>query len=215
MRYLKTFAGVLLYLLIACLALLPVLAIRVNIESANYVIAVTIWAIGTALFFFPALAVIINKVWFFSGKGEPISLERLQQLLLEMNDFNAPVSVQKQRKKIIVTWRHQDQAWCELLEQTKMKKLYELWIRFDNSTKTATMTDKYRSVDWTLSPIKLKTGWLALSKPYFQVETGADWGVENYVDSHPEDYRFSPNEIKSPVLNTIIKHGWNVRFSLF
>ena len=96
-----------------------------------------------------------------------------------------------------------------------MKKLYELWLSFDNNTKTVSMTDKYRSVDWTLSPIKLKTGWFALRKPYFRVETGEAWGVENYVDSDPDTYSFSPNEIKSPVLNTIVKSGWNVRFSLF
>lgn len=86
---------------------------------------------------------------------------------------------------------------------------------FEDKTKTVVMTDKYRSVDWTLSPIKLKTGWFALSKPYFRVSTGSEWGVENYVDSDPDDYSFSPNEIKSPFMNTILKNGWNVRFSLF
>lgn len=215
MRHIKTFTGVLLYLLLAFLALVPVLAIRIHIDSAHYALAVTVWAFGAALFFFPALAIIIKKTWFFSGTGEPISLEQMERLLLEMNAFNAPVSVQSHGKKIIITWRHQDQAWCERLEQTRMKKMYELWLSFDNSTRTAIMTDKYRSVDWTLSPIKLKTGWLALSRPYFRVETGPAWGVENYVDSETDDYSFSPNEIKSPVLNTILKNGWNVRFSLF
>jgi hypothetical protein len=215
MRYFKTFFGVILYLLLSCLALFPVLAIRTNIESAHYAIAVTIWAIGIGIFFFPALAIIIKKVWFFKGRGEAITLERLKKILFDINDFNAPVSVDKHSKKIIVTWRHQDQAWCELLENARPKKLYELWISFDNSTRTVTLTDKYRSIDWTLSPIKLKTGWLALSKPYFRVETGIAWGVENYVDSNPDDYSFSPGEIKSPILNTIVKNGWNVRFSLF
>ncbi len=214
MRYIKTFFGILLYLLFSCLALLPVLAIRINIDSAHYAIAVTVWAVVMSLFFLPALAIIIKKVWFFEARGEAIDLERLENILFDINEFNAPVSVQKQRRKIIVTWRHQDQAWCELLEKNKTKKLYELWISFDNSTRTATMTDKYRTVDWSLSPIKLKTGWLALSKPYFRVETGLAWGVENYVDAKPEDYNFSPDEIKSPVLNTIVKNGWNVRFSL-
>jgi len=214
-RYIKTFSGVILYILFCFVALLPVLVIRTNIESIHYTIAVTIWSIGVCLFFFPALAIIIKKAWYFEGKSEPVALDKLQKILLEINKFDAPVSVQSQRKNIIFTWRHQDQSWCQLLEDAKLKKLYELWIYFDNRTKTVTMTDKYRSADWTLSPIKLETGWFAYSKPYFRIATGNAWGVENYADSSPQDYSFSPNEIKSPVLNTIIKNGWNVRFSLF
>lgn len=214
-RYIKTFSGFIFYLLLSFLALLPVLVIRTNIESIHYTIAVTIWGIVVCLFFLPALAIIIKKVWFFEGKNEPVALDKLKKILLEINDFDAPVSVRNQKKNIIFTWRHQEQSWCELLEKAKLKKLYELWINFDNSTKTVTMSDKYRSVDWSLSPIKLETGWFSYSKPYFRIVTGNAWGVENYADSDPNDYSFSPNEIKSPVLNTIIKNGWNVRFSLF
>jgi len=215
MRYIKTLAGILFYLFLCIVALLPILAIRTNIDSAYYGIAVTIWAGVSAFFFFPALAVIIKKAWFFRGKGETIAIDRLKEILLEINDFNAPVSVREHHSKLVFTWRYQDQDWCEMLETTQMKKMYELWIGFDSSTRTAHMTDRYRSVDWSLSPVKIKTGWFSFSRPYFAVSTGIVWGVENYVDSNPEDYSFSPNEIKSPVLNTIIKNGWNVRFNLF
>ncbi|MCL7488394.1 MAG: hypothetical protein M8357_09510 [Desulfobulbaceae bacterium] len=214
-RYIKTLAGVILYLLFCCLALVPVLAVRIHLENAHYAVAVTLWAFGAALFLVPALAIIIKKIWFFRGRGEPVTQAALEQILLGINDHDAPVHVKRQRKKIILTWRYQDRAWCELLEKKEMKKIYELRLGFDNNTKTVTMSDKYRSVDWSLSPIKVKTGWLVFSRPYFRVETGIAWGVENYVDSTPEDYTFSPNEIKSPILNTILKNGWNVRFSLF
>jgi hypothetical protein len=215
MRYIKTFSGIILYILFTFIALLPVLVIRVNIESVHYTIALIIWAISAGIFFLPALAIIIKKVWFFKGTGEPVALDKLKKKLLEINVFDAPVSVQNHKKSIIFTWRHQEQSWCELLEEIKPKRMYELWINFDNSTKTVTMSDKYRSIDWTLSPIKLETGWFAYSKPYFNITIGKAWGIENYKDSNPNDYKFSQNEIKSPVLNTIIKNGWNVRFSLF
>lgn len=214
-RSMKMFFGVILYLIFFSLALIPILVIRPHIESVHYAIAATIWALGTALFFFPALAIIIKKAWSFTGEGEPAPLEQLHKRLLQTNEFNSPVSVSKVKNKLVATWKHQDQSWCELLEKTKMKKLYELWMVFDNNTKTVVMTDKYRSADWRLSPIKVETGWLALSKPYFKVKTGPEWGIDNYTDSNPDDYGFAPNEIKSPFLNTILKNGWNVRFSLF
>lgn len=215
MRSIKTLLGVIIYILFFSLALIPILIIRPHIENIHYTIAATTWAVGTALFFIPALAIIIRKVWVFQGKREPVPLGHIEEVLLETNTFDAPVSVKRSGRKLVATWRHQDQDWCELLEKTKMKRLYELWMDFDNHTKTVVMTDKYRSADWKLSPIKVKTGWFAYSKPYFNVATGKEWGVENYTDSSPDDYSFSPKEIKSPFLNTILKNGWNVRFSLF
>ena len=95
-----------------------------------------------------------------------------------------------------------------------MTRLYELWLRFDNNTKTVTMTDRARSLNWDLSPITVKTGRLSLPTPFYRVEIGPEWGVENYNDTIPQDFSYTPDEIKAPILNTILKNGWNVRFSL-
>lgn len=214
-RYAKTFFGIIIYILFFSLALIPLFVIRPNIENTHYSIAVTIWAVGTAIFFLPALAIIIKRIWFFEGKGEPIPLEQLKTILLEINDFGGPIYIKEKRNKLKASWKHQEQSWCELFENVRMKRIYELWMAFDRNTRTVIMTDKYRSADWKLSPIKVKTGWLAYPKPYFNVTVGEKWGIDNYVDSTPEDYNFTPKEIKSPILNTVLKNGWNVRFSLF
>ena len=215
MRIIKTFLGILLYILFFSLALVPILAIRANIENTYYSVAVSIWAFGTALFFLPALSIIIKRVWFFKSTGEPVPQDRLKEILMEVNEFGGPITVKMSRNKLVASWKYQEQSWCELLEKTNMKRMYELWMDFDNTTKTVFLTDKYRSTDWKLSPIKVKTGWFAYPKPYFKVTTGEEWGIDNYVDSSPDDYNFSQKEIKSPFLNTILKNGWNVRFSLF
>lgn len=214
-RYLLTGLGFILLFFIYYLTLLPLLAIRANLEPSQFIIALVIWGILACIFMLPAAAMIIKKVWFFRGKGEPVVLKLLQSLLLDINKQDSPVLAKKQRKKNIITWRLDEQNWCERFEKAGMKRIYELWLDFDNSTKTVTMTDKYRSANWDLSPISVKTGWLVYSKPYFNIKTGRAWGVENYVDTLPDDYEYSPDEIKSPVMNTILKNGWNVRFSLF
>lgn len=214
-RYIKTLFGVIFYIIFFSLALIPIFVIRPNIESTHYSIAVSIWAIGTALFFIPSLAIIIKRVWFFEAKGEPVPLERLQAIIKEVNDYGSPVYIQSKRSKLKASWKLNEQSWCELYENARMKKIYELWMAFDKTTRTVTMTDKRRSADWKLSPIKVETGWFAYPKPYFNVAVGKDWGIDNYVNSTPDDYTFTPREIKSPILNTILKNGWNVRFSLF
>jgi len=213
--YTKTAFGLVLLCLIYFLALVPLLVIRTSLEHSSFLAAVAVWGLLAAVFFLPAAAMIVRKVWFFAGTGEPIVLDLLLEKLLEINSLQSPVAARKQKKKIIVSWRINDQDWCEKIEKTGMKKLYELWLSFDNRTKTVSMADKHRSVNWDLSPIAVKTGWTVPGPPFFGVTTGNEWGVENYKDAVPEDYRYTPDEIKSPVLNTILKNGWNVRFSLF
>lgn len=214
-RYFYTLLGVVALLGIYGLALLPILAVKANLETRNYGIALIVWGMLAGIFFFPALAGIIRKVWFFRGRGEPVVLDLLHSLLMKVNDIDAPVTVSKRGKKLVCTWRYTEPHWSERLEKTGRKRLYELWLRFDNSTKTVLLTDRYRSVNWVLSPVSIKTGWLSYSKPLLSVRTGDEWGVENYEDTNPEEYTFSPNEMKSPIMNTILKNGWNVRFSLF
>jgi hypothetical protein len=213
-RYIKTAAGFLSLFFIYFLALSPILAVRRHLDSTQFAVALIIWGVLAGLFFIPAAAMIIRRSWFFRGSGEPVVLELLRAMLLEVNTMDAPVEVREQRRKITVTWRLHDKHWCERIEKTGMKRVYELWLYFDNSTKTVTMSDKYRSVNWDMSPIAVKKGWLVLSRPFFKVTTGSEWGIENYRDTSPESYSYSPEEIKSPVMNTMLKNGWNVRFSL-
>ena len=210
-----TFTGLVALFGMYSLALFPILVIRTNLERNHFILALVVWGVIAGLFFVPALAIILKKAWFFRGKGEPVVLDLLQFIILSVNEYEGPVHAKKQRKKIIVTWRYTDQKWCEGLEKNGKKRMYELWLTFDNNTKTVSMADKYRSVNWDLSPISIKTGWMALSKPFFKVEVGNEWGVENYEETIPDDYTYTPNEIKSPVMNSILKNGWNVRYTLF
>jgi hypothetical protein len=214
-RYIYTFFGLFALLGMYWLALLPILAVRTNLETKHFGIALIVWGVLAGVFFFPALAIILKKTWFFRGRGEPVVLDLLHAILMKVNDLDAPVTVARQGKKLVCTWRHKEPHWCERLEKSGMRRLYELWLHFDNSTKTVTMSDRFRSINWDLSPVSVKTGWLSYSKPYFSVKTGDDWGVENYEDTDPDAYTFSPHEIKSPIMNTILKNGWNVRFSFF
>ncbi|GBE12087.1 MAG TPA: hypothetical protein ENG91_05495 [Desulfobacteraceae bacterium] len=214
-RYIYTIFGVVLLFIVYALTLLPILAVRSTLADRELIFALILWGIGAGVFFMPAMATIIKKTWFFPGRGEPVVQELLLSMIMGVNGLNAPVQAKKHRKKLVITWRYKDQAWCERMEKSGMKKLYELWLSFDNNTKTVTLTDKFRSVDWSLGPGRVKTGWLASSRPIFKVAMGNEWGVENYEDTEPDDYAFGPEEIKGPIMNTILKNGWNVRFSLF
>jgi len=214
-RYIQTGFFLFLLALLYGLGLLPVLLVRASLQTGQYLLALLSWAalVGLSLPFL--LGIIIRRVWFFPGRGEPVLQDLLREKILAINDMEAPVRVKEKRHRLIVCWRHDDPAWCERMDRAGMKKTFELHLELDNATKTVTMTDRARKVDFDLCPVKVKTGFLALPRPCFRVATGPDWSVEAYRDRRDSEYRFQPWEIKSPVMGTILAGGWNVRFSLF
>ena len=43
-----------------------------------------------------------------------------------------------------------------------------------------------------------------------------EWGIkENFELGSIYDYQFSPQEIKNPVMNSILRNGWAVRFGMW
>ena len=64
-------------------------------------------------------------------------------------------------------------------------------------------------------PIKVKSGFIATPRFYCGVQTGQEWGLKNFKNATDDQYQFKPQELKSPIFNTIIANGWNVRFDLF
>lgn len=214
-RYFHTVWHLLLLCLLYCVVLLPLQLVRSNLDNRQYWFSLAIWAVFVAVTFFPALAVIIKKVWFFSGKGEPILGKLLESMLLDVNNSSGPVQAIKKRKKLVVTWKYNDPQWCELFRHQGMKKIREMSLHFDNSTKTVTISDRQRSIRFISCPNKVRIGLLAVPRLNFGVQLGKEWGVENYTNTGPEDYMFHPREMKSPVMGTILKNGWNVRFKLF
>lgn len=201
-------------LLVGGLSLLPIFAVRMSLDSSQYGLALLVWSLLALLLLPPALAMVVKRAWFFPGQGEPVMLELLQEILLGVNELDCPVSVRRQGRRMVVAWRYREPHWGERMEKGGMRRLYELWLKFDNNTKTVILTDRTRSVNWDLSPITVRTGWLTPSLPLLRVELGPDWGVENYEDTDPAEYTYARGEIKSPILNTILKNGWNARLSL-
>ncbi len=197
------------------LSLLPLLLVRPHLQFQIFLSAFLIWLLLFVVSLPFILRVIIRKAWFFRGTGEPVTREQLESTLMEINDFNAPVFVRKKRGKLLFSWRCSDPQWGERMALQGIKKNYELRLILDQTTKTVSMLDRVRSVDFTLCPVKIKFGLFANTKFFCGVKTGTEWSVQNFKNSSADSYQFKPQEIKSPVFNTIRANGWNIRFDLF
>lgn len=214
-RCAKTLALLLLVLLGWALTLLPLLIVQPHLESQVMLYALAVWAALHLLPFPFLLRMIIHHVWFFPGKGEPVLQDMLEFMLLGVADMPNPVQAEKKGKKIRLRWHSEDPDWCRMMALASLRRQYELTLSFDAPTRTVTMLDQVRFVDFSLCPIKIRTGLLTSPRFYCFVRSGEQYSISTFEQTAAEDWRFRPQELKTPVFNTILKNGWNVRLQLY
>ena len=214
-RYFLTFFWLVVVLSIYLASLLALLAVKEQLDPSTGIMAFCIWLVLATLSSLLVLGMLIKKIWFFRGTGEPVSLEQLQEHLLGINAMSGPVQVIRKRKKLVLSWRCQEMQWCELFNDLGICRLYELHCRFDPPTRTVLLMDRMRTADFLICPERVKIGSLRVPLPFLRVRSRHLGTIERYTTTAPHQYHFHPREIKAPVMGTILASGWNVRFSLF
>ncbi len=215
-RSMKTFIFLLALILAYACSMLPLLLVQPHLETEPFVKAVAVW-IFLALLTFPYfLRQIIRKVWFFQGQGEPGAMDMLTAQLLTVNEGNTPVNVRQTRgKKFIISWRCSDPAWCPHMILAGMRTTYELRLRFDVTTKTVTMCDRARGVNFDLCPLRVKTCRFAIPRLYCNHSKKNLFKLDWFEKTRADQFSFTPWELKGPFFHAIITSGWNVRFDVF
>ena len=166
--------------------------------------------------FIPYLNFVSKKVFYFRGEGDPIPEEELRALINDVNRFDVPVWVKEHGDKLIVTWRYVDAKWWEILAHAGLEKVYELHIKFNDQKKEVTLIDVEKSVSWRAGPTQVRVSGGFFRGVIFALEIGKQWGIkENFQLGKVYDYKFTPQEIKTPVMNSILRSGWSVRFGMW
>lgn len=175
--------------------------------------------LGTAIIFLsfiPFFNFTLKKVFYYQGEGEPVSIDCLKNILKDINHLDAPVMAEEKGKKIVVTWRYVDAKCWEILAKAGLTKIYELHIKFSDHKKEVILVDVVKNVSWSLGPKKIKATGGFFRGVNFEISFGKQWGIkENFKIGQIYDYNFNPLEIKNPILNDILRHGWSVRFAMW
>jgi hypothetical protein len=218
-RFLFLFALTLLYMAVWALPLYAVVAATEDRPGLLLPLlgAIALLLVAGFVFYLDAAA---KRVFRFRGQGAPLPVEALRALLLAVNDWvDAPVQVAPRRGRadtLVLTWRYVDARWWERLARAGLTQLYELHVRLDDARHRATLIDVTKAVQWRAGPteVRVRGGWFR--GILFAVQVGRAWGIrENWAPGTIYDYRFLPAEIKQPVLNTLLRSGWDVRFGLW
>lgn len=162
---------------------------------------------------FPIVIDRIGKLAFsFKGTGAPIASEDLCKQIMEINFHDLPIIAEEKGKNIIVTWKYLDAKWWEIMSKQGRQESFKLIIKFDEKRHRVTLIDVITKMRWGAGPSGVRFGFSFFRGIYLNYSLGAAWGIkENFTLGKIYDFKFSSEEIHNPVMNTILRSGWDVR----
>lgn len=216
-KFIQSFLAIIGYMVFMAVIGLPFFLFQKEFDEKVFTTLVIVWIAAIIVSFFPFLLWVTGKIWFFKSQDVPVELSELKKQLLEINQFDIPIVVQETKKGgLNFTWKYVEAKWWELLAKAGLKKTYELRLRFNEKKHEVIMIDVSKSFSWRVGLTSAHIGWFSFRGVQVGFELGKQWGVkENFSLGKVYDFKFNPSEIKTPVMNTVLKNGWNVRFGIF
>ena len=214
-RFLTVFGLILLYMAVLALILFLAITITGDDETAMLIVmlAALVLSIGA---FIPFLNWAIKRAFSFRGEGQPVPLEVLRAQIEAINEFDAPVMIEERKGKLVVTWKYVDARWLELFAKAGLTKSYELQIKFDEARHSVTMVDRTKEASWRAGLGGDSASASTSQGVVMAYEVGKQWGIKrNFEVGKIYDYKFVPAEIKLPILNSILRSGWDVRYGMW
>jgi hypothetical protein len=215
-KFLAVFGYIILYMFIWGLLIVPVALIANDGQDEALLLLLGMCILIFVLF--PSFLNFATKRTFrFAGEGQPAAVADVRHTLLTVNQFDAPVTAeQRSENHIVFTWRYVDAKWWAIMSKAGLEKIYECHVKLNEKNQTATLIDVTKSISWRAGTGGIKVGWVGFRGVDFRYEVGVAWGIqENFGLGEIYNYKFSPQEIKNPVMNSILRHGWDVCFGMW
>ncbi|NIV28865.1 MAG: hypothetical protein GWN58_04915 [Anaerolineae bacterium] len=214
-RFLTALGLILLFMVVLALILFVAITIAGDDETALMVIILVALVVSFGGFV-PYLNWAIKRAFTFHGEGQPVPLEELRAQIQAINEFDAPVMVEERKGKLVATWKYVDARWLELFAKAGLTKSYELQMKFDEKRHCVTMVDRTKEASWRVGMGGASVSGSTSQGVVMAYEVGKQWGIkENFAPGKIYDYRFVPSEIKLPILNSILRSGWDVQYGMW
>ena len=140
----------------------------------------------------------------------PVPVADLRSALLGMTRDTAPWLVRDgvgDGCDLVGEWRIVDARWSGIFSEYGLKSVFRVMMKFDEARHEVRNLDEQTTVDWSGPIPQVGRSWsrgqiseFEAGKVYGFTEQGAFGQVYNY--------RFRSGEIKNPLRDMVIQHGW-------
>jgi hypothetical protein len=149
-------------------------------------------------------------------KNVPIlSAEEVRQRLLALNRESAPYQIldgASENVDLIAEWKIVDAKWYETFAQANLTKVFRIYMKFDEARREVRAKDEEYTVEWRAGVPSLSVSASKFQGQKTSIEFGTAYAfTEELKPGQVYKYRFSTNEIKKPVQETVAACGWNYK----
>ena len=145
-----------------------------------------------------------------------------QARLLALNSDDLPFLYEPTADGVIARWKYADQRWLMIAGAGALSAEYSLRVELDPAAGEWRFHEESTSAEASLGPGRLSTKrtWNKGSQKSFSFDLGAAIAAET-TDRHGTEtgntygYRFTTDEVKQPVVDTLTAAGWKPRKGLF
>lgn len=145
--------------------------------------------------------------------GTPVlRKDEVSNNLLSLNRESCPYQVTKSEDPnydLVAEWKVVDAKWYQIFAKAGLKKVFQVWLRLDESTNTVITTDKEYQINWVagIPSLSLSIESFAGKKTEFSFGTAIGF-TEEFKPGVTYKYTFSTKEIKEPLKEITLSSGW-------
>lgn len=177
----------------------------------------------TAYLFIVVLYFFKGSAWAGTSRAKPgvapVTAAELATRIEAINALDVPFRVERgaQSNEFIATWRYADAKWVDLARARGLRRTFRIRLTLDESNGTVRATDYAASFDWSAGRGGANIEWKAsLGIAFFQYEHQRVLGLQldeqgRFKPELTYAYTFNLNEMKSPLVETVTRAGWNWR----
>ena len=140
----------------------------------------------------------------------------LRQRLLALNSLDIPFQLESARNgELHAIWRYADAKWIDLARAHGFRRMHRITMSFDEANRKIRATDYQSAYDWSAGRGGAGFAWKATTGVVlFQYDHQRVYGLQFDNNWHPKphlsySYTFDLQEMKSPLIETIITAGWH------
>ena len=139
----------------------------------------------------------------------------VRQRLLDLNRETAPFQIidgSSENVDLIAEWKIVDAKWYEIFAKAGLKKVFRIYMKFDDAKKHVRTKDEEYTVEWRAGVPSLSMSASKFQGQTTSIEFGAAYAfTEEFKPGQVYKYRFSTSEMKKPIQEAIQACGWSYK----
>ena len=144
-----------------------------------------------------------------------LSKTQVREKIMSANRVTAPFHIidgAEEKVDLIAEWKIVDVTWYEIFGKAGLKKVFRIYLKLDETKNEVRAVDREYSVEWHSGIPSLSLSVEAFRGQKQEISFGSAYAfTEEGKPGEVYKYKFSTNEIKTPIQDAVTSCGWTYK----